>query len=249
MRAIDQAIRRSFWTTSSSGSTSTGPGVFLDLGCGTGQLAIPLAKHVAEGVGLDPEPEMIAEADRQAQASRVANISWTQGNSADLPGEFEPFKLVTLGRSFHWMDLEKVLAALDHIVTAEGGLVIANDSCLVLRSATAWQQAIEDIQNHYLRPDAQPRPTTTSDGHQPHEEILARSPFRQIHRRVYEFDRPWTIEQAIGYLYSTSLPLRRLLNDRRTEFEQEVTDALLAIDPNGQFIEPVALEVLTATRR
>jgi hypothetical protein len=54
--------------------------------------------------------------------------------------------------------------------------------------------------------------------------------------------------QTIGYLYSTSLPLRQLLGDRRAAFEQEVTDALLAIDPSGQFTEPVALEVLTATR-
>ena len=49
----------------------------------------------------------------------------------------------------------------------------------------------------------------------PHEEMLARSPFRYVHRLVYEFTRAWTIEQTIGYLYSTSLPLRRLLGDRR----------------------------------
>lgn len=58
----------------------------------------------------------------------------------------------------------------------------------------------------------------------------------------------WTIKQAIGYLYSTSLPLRRLLGARRTAFEETLTTALLSIDPTGQFTEPVALEVLTATR-
>ena len=64
----------------------------------------------------------------------------------------------------------------------------------------------------------------------------------------YEFDRPWTIEQAIGYLYSTSLPLHPLLGEHKTAFEQTITDTLLAIDPNGLFTEPVTLEVLTATR-
>jgi hypothetical protein len=68
-------------------------------------------------------------------------------------------------------------------------------------------------------------------------------------RRTYESARPWTVEQVIGYLYSTSLPLRRLLGDRRGAFEQAVTDALLAIDPSGRFTEPVTLEVLTATKR
>jgi hypothetical protein len=43
-----------------------------------------------------------------------------------------------MGRSFHWMDREHVLNALDDIVDERGGLVIANDSCLV-RSATTWR--------------------------------------------------------------------------------------------------------------
>ena len=58
----------------------------LDLGCGTGQLTLPLAEHVAEAVGMDPEPEMLTEAARQAQAPRVTNVTWAQGSSEDLPG-------------------------------------------------------------------------------------------------------------------------------------------------------------------
>jgi hypothetical protein len=158
-----------------------------------------------------------------------------------------------MGRSFHWMDREQVLAALDDMVDDGGGVVLANDSCLV-RPTTAWQQAIEDIQRHFLPsdftlPDPLPGRMTAAVDHEPHGEILARSPFRQVHRRIYESTRPWTVEQVIGYLYSTSLPLRRLLGNRRSGFEQAFTDALLAIDPKGLFTEPVTLEVLTATKR
>jgi hypothetical protein len=117
-----------------------------------------------------------------------------------------------------------------------------------VRPTTAWQRAIEDIQRRFLPPEQQPGNMTGSDAHQSHEEILARSPFAHVHRLVYEFDRPWTLEQAIGYLYSTSLPLRQLLGDLRTDFEQAITSALLAIDPNGHFAEPVTLEVFAATR-
>jgi hypothetical protein len=152
-----------------------------------------------------------------------------------------------MGRSFHWMDREQVLTALDEMVDDDGSLVIANDSCLV-RPTTQWQQAIAEIQCRFLPPDQQPGPTSTADNLPTHELVLANSPFRQVNRQVYEFLRPWTIEHAIGYLYSTSLPLRRLLGDRRAAFEEAVTDALLAIDPTGHFTEPVALEVLTATR-
>ncbi|MDT5054927.1 MAG: hypothetical protein QOF66_3293 [Mycobacterium sp.] len=160
-----------------------GTGRLLDLGCGTGQLTLRLAEHVAAATGIDPEPEMLNEAARQAQA------------------------------------------------------------------ATAWQQAIEDVQLRFLPPDWQAGIPTAADGHEPHEEILARSAFRHVQQRAYQFTRTWTIERAIGYLYSTSVPLRRLLGSRRAAFEKEVTDALLAIDPAGRFTEPVTLEVLTATKR
>ena len=133
-----------------------GTGRLLDMGCGTGQLTIPIAEHVATAIGMDPEPEMLVEAARQAQAAHVTNITWAQGSSANLPGELGRFRLVTMGRSFHWMDRERVLTALDGIVDADGGLVIANDSCLV-RPTTAWQQAIEDVQHRFLPPDSQAR--------------------------------------------------------------------------------------------
>jgi hypothetical protein len=186
-------------------------------------------------------------ASRQANAAGVVNAIWVHGNSADLPGEFGRFRLVTMDRSFHWMDREQVLTAFDRVVEEDGGLVIANDSCLV-RPTTIWQRAIEDVQRRFLPTDQQPGKMTGSAADQPHEEILARSPFAHVHRLVYEFDRPWTLEQAVGYLYSTSLPLRQLLGDQRTDFAKAITSALLAIDPNGQFAEPVTLVVFAATR-
>jgi hypothetical protein len=100
----------------------------------------------------------------------------------------------------------------------------------------------------FVPPDPLPGRMNAVVDHQPHEEILARSSFAHVRRLVYEFDRPWTLDQAIGYLYSTSLPLRQVLGDQQTAFEQAITDALLAIDPNGLFTEPVTLEVLAATR-
>lgn len=79
--------------------------------------------------------------------------------------------------------------------------------------------------------------------------MLADSPFPHVARVVHEFERSWTAERIIGYLYSTSLPLRRLLGDRRPAFERAIAGALLAADPTGRFLEPVRLEVLTARKR
>lgn len=223
-----------------------GTGRLLDLGCGTGQLTVPLARHVSEALGVDPEPEMLVEAAARARELDVTNVSWTQGSSEDLPGQFGRFTLVTMGRSFHWMDRERVLTALDGMVEADGGVVMANYSCLV-RPVTAWQRAVEELQPRFLPVGALPGSGPASSD-ESHESILARSPFPKVHRKVHEFTREWTVDGIIGYLYSTSLPLRRLLGDRRSAFEEEVAATLLAIEPSGRFIEPVSLEVHTATR-
>ncbi|MFE3187534.1 class I SAM-dependent methyltransferase [Nocardia sp. NPDC059240] len=228
-----------------------GTGRLLDLGCGTGQLAIPLAAHVAEVIGLDPEPGMLTEAARCAEEAGVTNTVWHQAGSTDLPGEFGRFRMVTMGRSFHWMDREQVLLSLDAMVDRHGVIVLANDSCLI-RPTTPWQQSVEAIQYRYLPPQQLPADTLpgrldTPADHQPHDDFLANSPFPQVNRSIYEFIRQWTTHQVIGYLYSTSLPLRRLLGNRRADFEQEVADTLRPLEPHG-LLEPVRLEVFTATR-
>ncbi|MEA2349037.1 MAG: hypothetical protein QOG62_2824 [Thermoleophilaceae bacterium] len=57
----------------------------VDVGCGTGQLAIPLARHVRTVVGLDPVGDMLARARAAAAAEAVQNICWMLGSDADVP--------------------------------------------------------------------------------------------------------------------------------------------------------------------
>lgn len=222
-------------------------GRLLDLGCGTGQLAIPLAPHFAEVVGLDPAADMLLEAADGARSAGITNARWVQASSTDLPGQLGQFQLVTMGRSFHWMDRGKVLTTLGRMTDENSTVVLANDSCLI-RPATAWQQAIEAVQSRYLPGDSAPPPLPDYADTRPHEQVLTYSPFPRVERIAYAFDRVWTREQAIGYLYSTSLPLRRLLGNRRTDFETEVDQALIAAEPSGILLEPVTLEVLIAAK-
>ncbi len=43
----------------------------VDLGCGTGQLSLPLAARVGSIVGVDPEPDMLAGRRRNQDALRA----------------------------------------------------------------------------------------------------------------------------------------------------------------------------------
>lgn len=59
----------------------------LDVGCGTGSLAIVAKRHVgaaAEVQGIDPSPEMIARARSKARKARL-DVSFTEGTAESLP--------------------------------------------------------------------------------------------------------------------------------------------------------------------
>jgi len=80
-----------------------GTGRLLDLGCGTGQLAMPLAREFEEVVAMDPEPEMLSEAVALGRGRGIANIVWREAGSADLEDLWPAlgaFRLVTMGNSF-----------------------------------------------------------------------------------------------------------------------------------------------------
>jgi 2-polyprenyl-3-methyl-5-hydroxy-6-metoxy-1,4-benzoquinol methylase len=55
------------------------PSTVLDAGCGTGRVAIELAKHGIDVVGVDADPSMLATA-----ASLEPEIEWVQSDLADL---------------------------------------------------------------------------------------------------------------------------------------------------------------------
>ncbi|MHC5731100.1 MAG: methyltransferase domain-containing protein, partial [Nostoc sp.] len=55
-----------------------GQGRLLDLGTGPGLIAIPLSTKFQEVVAIDPDPDMLKEAQRQAAAVRANNITWLE---------------------------------------------------------------------------------------------------------------------------------------------------------------------------
>jgi len=59
--------------------------IVVDLGCGTGQLTVPMASRVRAVLGVDPEPDMLVRARLAASEQGIANISWMIGADSALP--------------------------------------------------------------------------------------------------------------------------------------------------------------------
>jgi 2-polyprenyl-3-methyl-5-hydroxy-6-metoxy-1,4-benzoquinol methylase len=65
----------------------------LDVGCGTGVVAITAARLGAEVTGIDLTPELIERA-RENSAIAAVEIAWHQGDAEELPFEDESFDVV-----------------------------------------------------------------------------------------------------------------------------------------------------------
>ena len=79
----------------------------LDLGCGTGTLAIQLKRREpgAEVTGLDADPEMLDQARSKAERAGV-ELELTEGFSTALPYEDDSFDRVLSTLFFHHLDPE-----------------------------------------------------------------------------------------------------------------------------------------------
>jgi ubiquinone/menaquinone biosynthesis C-methylase UbiE len=79
----------------------------LDLGCGTGTLAIQVKQREprAEVVGLDADAEMLSQARRKAEEAGV-ELELTEGFSTELPYEDGSFDRVLSTLFFHHLDPE-----------------------------------------------------------------------------------------------------------------------------------------------
>lgn len=222
----------------------------LDLGCGTGQLTIPFSKYFEEVIGLDPEQEMLDEAEKSAEKARVKNIKWVLKKAEDISEEMGTFRLTTMGASFHWMEQQKVLKKTYDITEKGGGLVIVSDSSSPWQDENAekWKELRKKLVVRYLGEKRRAGNSFYVEPKERFEELLNLSPFRGFEEFTHDYIRTWTLESVIGFLFSTSFASRRLFGDIISEFEEEMKNELLKIEPSGIFTEKVRLQALLARK-
>jgi ubiquinone/menaquinone biosynthesis C-methylase UbiE len=219
-------------------------GRLMDLGCGPGFLAIAFAPYVAEAVGIDPEPEMLAEARAEAAAAGVA-VTLVHGSSRELGAHLGRFRIVTMGRSFHWMDRDATLRALDALVDPGGSIVLVHAG----DGGSAWSELYHAVAREWVSPEsfAENQSRRSADWER-HDVVLARSAFSRIERIKEPITRSSTIDELVGRAYSMSMTTPAALGERRAGFEAALRAALPAIAPAGTLTETVAADALIAQR-
>jgi len=225
----------------------------LDLGAGPGQLALLAAPLVAEVVAIEPEPDMLSEAQRRARAQGANNVTFVAASSDDLGAlraSLGRFHTALMGQSFHWMlEKDRVLRDLSAMIDERGGSVafVSPRRVSAPASLEAAEHTVHAILERYLA-DVPPGPHPNGR-HDPFEAILERSAFPWVERieRVYQAPLRPTLEALVGSEYTISHVLTRL-GGRREAFEREVRTTLGNLDALGEIWLTLRDEALIGLR-
>lgn len=216
----------------------------LDLGCGTGQLTLPLAGRVGAVIGMDPEPDMLTLA--RAAGARLPNLTWVLGADTDVPalaGLLGPRRLgaVTIGTAVHWMRHEELFSALPALLRPGGGVAVIANGAPLWHQDSDWSTALRGaLEDWYGRP-LTARCGTDAAARSSYRAALHAAGFHDVSEAVVEHTAALDLQQLLGSLYS-AMSVDQLPDDR-TRFAGQVAHALA---PRTRFTERIRVATLLA---
>lgn len=212
-----------------------GKGTLLDVGCGPGQMAIRLSGSFENVIGVDKEKEMIEEAKRLADPK--SNITWHHCDIDSFLRRLKcPIKLVTLAKSFHWLDRTAFLENIFPFIEEDGGIAIIDDYDSDY-SLEDWQIVFQEVVTKWYGDNRRAGTSTYSHPLQSHKKVIQHSRFQSESFECLPVTYKWSPESIIGHHYSLSYGLKQFLQGHSDEFEADVRQTLAKINPSGEFLE------------
>jgi 2-polyprenyl-3-methyl-5-hydroxy-6-metoxy-1,4-benzoquinol methylase len=211
----------------------------LDLGCGPGPLAKAFAPLVARVLGVDPEPEMLRVAARDSPP----NIEWRQASSYDIAPDWGGFQLVTMGRSFHWMDRADTLRRLEALVPASGAVALFHDTHPELPENAWWKEYRELVRRYETEAGVHRRA-----GWVPHETVLMESAFSQLEVHAVIESRRTSIASIVARAMSKSSIAMASASGSVVSLGAEIETLLAPYAQDGHVTEIVATEAMLGFR-
>lgn len=218
----------------------------LDLGCGPGQLSLAFAPFVGAALALDPEPEMLRIA-ATFSAGLAPNIEHRQGSSYDVSPELGRFRLVVIGRAFHWMDRADTLRRLDALIEPGGALALFGTRLPEVPAEDAWQREYRQLIDTYANDDPA-RAQRRSGTWESHETVLLASPFPVLERIALIERRRTPLEHLLARALSMSSLSRQRLGARLDELLEKIEQLVKPHACDGHVHETVESSALIARR-
>jgi demethylmenaquinone methyltransferase / 2-methoxy-6-polyprenyl-1,4-benzoquinol methylase len=145
MNSVMTAGMHHRWRERAADLACVGPGgSALDVCCGTGDLALELARRVRPRgriVGLDFSAPMLELAQAKSREAGAA-VAWVQGNALELPFDSGEFDAATVGfGARNVVDLEQGIGEMARVVRP-GGRVVILEITTPRRPPLSWFYAV-----------------------------------------------------------------------------------------------------------
>ncbi|MGP3977990.1 class I SAM-dependent methyltransferase [Streptomyces sp. 8N114] len=219
----------------------------LDLGCGTGQLAIPLAPRVRAVIGMDPEPDMLRLARKAAGERGVRNATWVLGADTDVPslgallGHKSSLAMTVVGQALHWMRHDELFRGLLPSFRVGGGIAVISNGTPLWLQDSAWSRGLRTWLERHFDTELTASCGTADWDRLRYAQSLEDAGFSDLRSTTVSYTAELTIDQVIGGLYS-AIPAEQLPTaENRPAFEDGIRAALPHDEP---FPEHVHVSVL-----
>jgi SAM-dependent methyltransferase len=212
----------------------------LDLGCGTGQLTVPLAGRYGRVVGADPSPDMLALARSRSGGAPIAWLLADDREAARLP-VLAGLDAVTIAQAVHLLDRPPLFQSLAARMSPRARIaVIANGSPLWLRDLP-WSRALKAYLEGWLGVELRSTCGTGPEDRAGVRSELAAAGFGTATDVTFDYTETHPFERILGNVHSALSP-DRLPTDPAFE------DGLRAALGPGPFEEDVRVAILVASR-
>jgi hypothetical protein len=197
-------------------------------------------------IGVDADPGMLAEGARRAAAAGITNVRWRQARAEELPGDLGPFRVVTFGQSFHWMDRDRVATLMLSLLAPGGAFVHVSDVKEEMAQPSDLPHpmppysAMRELIRTYLGPVQRAGQGYLRYGSPSGEdEVLQRAGFapRQRLRIAAGGVMERTADDLVAWVYSHSGSAPHLFGARQAEFERDLRQLLRDASATGLFSE------------
>jgi SAM-dependent methyltransferase len=191
----------------------------LEVGCGTGQATVPLARRGYSILCVELGEGLAVAARRNLAA--FSNVEVVHANFETWEPERGDFDAIVAFTAFHWIDPELRYEKAARLLRDGGSLVVAG-SLHVRRPGgdTFWEDVQEDYDAVVPSPDNRP-PPFPDEIDDLREEIEASGRFEYVASRRYVWDQPYTADEYIALL-DTYSGHRALEDERRTELYDRI---------------------------
>jgi SAM-dependent methyltransferase len=181
--------------------------VVADIGCGTGQLTIPLARLARAAVGVDPEADMLALAARAAASQGVTNVTWVLGSDAALPALATlaggpGLGAVTVANAIHLMPEQRFFTAAVATLRPGGGVAVIANGTPLWQQPSVWSRAVRQVLEEWLDTRLESCCGTDRESRQRYHDAMHQAGLTGIREEYVAYTGHLDMDELIGGLYS-----------------------------------------------